>query len=51
MSAKVSCTVLRGGERGDSRTLPGKPNNLMVVHESCHDYIHMGTRPKLKAKS
>lgn len=22
MSAKVSCTVLRGGERGDSRTLP-----------------------------
>ncbi|OZH54716.1 HNH endonuclease, partial [Hydrocoleum sp. CS-953] len=23
-----------------------KPNNLLAVHESCHDYIHMGKRPK-----
>ncbi|MEH2433560.1 MAG: hypothetical protein V7K25_04805 [Nostoc sp.] len=31
MSAKVSCPVLRGGERGDSRTLPDNrvyKNNL-----------------------
>ena len=21
-----------------------KPSNLMAIHESCHDYIHMGTR-------
>jgi hypothetical protein len=25
VSAKVSCTVLRGGERGNSRTLPDYP--------------------------
>ncbi len=28
-----------------------KPNNLMVVHESCHDYIHMSKRPSHKTKS
>ncbi len=23
-----------------------KPKNLLAIHESCHDYIHMGKRPK-----
>ena len=39
--AKVSSPVLRGGERGDSLTSPDKRNNLLAIHESCHDYIHM----------
>jgi group II intron reverse transcriptase/maturase len=29
-----------------------KPSNIMVIHESCHDYIHMGKRPiRKKEKS
>ena len=27
-----------------------KPNNLIGIHESCHDYIHMSKRPSHKAK-
>jgi RNA-directed DNA polymerase len=26
-----------------------KNNNLVVIHESCHDYIHMGNKSKAKA--
>ncbi|OKH52598.1 hypothetical protein NIES2101_14320 [Calothrix sp. HK-06] len=34
MSAKVSCTVLRGGERGNSRTLPDySPSTLTNAYE------------------
>ena len=36
MSAKVSCTVLRGGERGDSRTSPDrlpKPDSVIGSYE------------------
>ncbi|MBE9187981.1 HNH endonuclease [Microcoleus sp. LEGE 07076] len=37
MSAKVSCPVLRGGERGDPRTSPdklkGKPQQYQVIDE------------------
>ncbi len=25
-----------------------KNNNLLAIHESCHDYIHMGQRRKLR---
>ena len=47
MSAKVSCPVLRGGERGDSQTSPDiipkskgekdEYKNLQLLHRHCHD--------------
>jgi 5-methylcytosine-specific restriction endonuclease McrA len=36
--------VMRTSTQTDGNHNNWKKNNLLAIHESCHDYIHMGKR-------